>query len=124
VRELENILERSVVLTGGGALDAGDLRFESSPQHGNLLDTDDPASATPAVPIDEVTDHAEPRPSRADVAVQDGLPSNLEVFLDAQEAEILRLALARTRNNRTEAAQLLGLSLRQIRYRLQRLGIR
>jgi two-component system response regulator PilR (NtrC family) len=32
--------------------------------------------------------------------------------------------VARTRNNRTAAAQLLGLTFRQLRYRMQRLGLR
>ncbi|HYA58744.1 MAG TPA: helix-turn-helix domain-containing protein, partial [Burkholderiaceae bacterium] len=31
---------------------------------------------------------------------------------------------ARTRHNRTAAAQLLGISFRQMRYRMQRLGLK
>ena len=37
--------------------------------------------------------------------------------------EILRAALEKTRYNRTQAAELLGISFRQLRYRMQRLAI-
>jgi len=52
------------------------------------------------------------------------LPSDLSAYLDQVERDILCEALRRTRFNRTAAAQLLGLNLRQIRYRMERLGIR
>jgi two-component system response regulator PilR (NtrC family) len=43
--------------------------------------------------------------------------------LDAQEREILVRALRDSKFNRTLAAQRLGISLRQIRYRMERLNI-
>jgi two-component system, NtrC family, response regulator PilR len=55
----------------------------------------------------------------ADVAV----PENLQDFLDAQERGILVKVLQETGFNRTAAAARLGLSLRQIRYRIARLNI-
>jgi two-component system response regulator PilR (NtrC family) len=36
---------------------------------------------------------------------------------------MIRRALARTRNNRTQAAELLGVSFRQLRYQIQKLKI-
>jgi two-component system response regulator PilR (NtrC family) len=51
------------------------------------------------------------------------VPSDLQAYLDQQEREILVKALKETNFNRTAAAQRLGLSLRQIRYRIARLGI-
>jgi two-component system response regulator PilR (NtrC family) len=51
------------------------------------------------------------------------VPSDLQAYLDQQEREILVKALRETGFNRTAAAQKLGLSLRQIRYRIARLGI-
>ncbi|RYZ01826.1 MAG: sigma-54-dependent Fis family transcriptional regulator [Comamonadaceae bacterium] len=51
------------------------------------------------------------------------VPSDLQAWLDQQEREILVKALRETGFNRTAAAQKLGLSLRQIRYRIARLGI-
>jgi two-component system response regulator PilR (NtrC family) len=51
------------------------------------------------------------------------MPSDLQAYLDQQERQILVKALQETGFNRTAAAQRLGLSLRQIRYRIARLGI-
>jgi two-component system response regulator PilR (NtrC family) len=51
------------------------------------------------------------------------MPSDLQGWLDEQEREILVRALQETGFNRTAAAQRLGLSLRQIRYRIARLNI-
>jgi len=51
------------------------------------------------------------------------LPLSLANYLDAVECQIIRRALAQTRFNRTAAAELLGLSFRQLRYRMQRLDI-
>jgi two-component system, NtrC family, response regulator PilR len=51
------------------------------------------------------------------------LPSDLQAYLDQQEREILVRALHESGFNRTAAAARLGMSLRQIRYRIARLGI-
>jgi two-component system response regulator PilR (NtrC family) len=51
------------------------------------------------------------------------LPKDLQEHLDQQERQILVAALRGTGFNRTLAAKLLGLSLRQIRYRIARLKI-
>jgi two-component system response regulator PilR (NtrC family) len=51
------------------------------------------------------------------------LPSDLVEYLDAVERDILVRALERHRFNRTAAGASLGLSLRQMRYRMARLGI-
>ncbi len=58
-------------------------------------------------------------PAAAEVLV----PENLQDFLDTQERNILTRVLQETRFNRTAAAARLGLSLRQIRYRIARLNI-
>jgi len=54
---------------------------------------------------------------------QPPLPSDLAAHLDQVEREILERALERHRYNRTAAGASLGLSLRQMRYRMARLGI-
>ncbi|MGH8832097.1 MAG: sigma-54-dependent transcriptional regulator [Polaromonas sp.] len=51
------------------------------------------------------------------------VPENLQDFLDQQERNILSKVLQETGFNRTAAASKLGLSLRQIRYRIARLNI-
>lgn len=51
------------------------------------------------------------------------LPTDLQDHLDQHERAILVRALQETGFNRTAAAARLGLSLRQIRYRIARLNI-
>ena len=63
-------------------------------------------------------------PAPQGYSLTDGVPSNLAEYLDDIEGAALRAALERTGHNRTAAAQLLGISFRQMRYRLQRLGLK
>ncbi len=101
VRELENLLHRAVALCDGD-----ELRLDVLPEP--------LASVAPM----------EPRPVVA-LAVQHDtdLPTDLQSHLDQQEREILVRTLRETGFNRTLAASRLGLSLRQIRYRIARLKI-
>ena len=97
VRELENILHRAVALSTGGDLE---LDMPDIPQSEAL-----PAASPAMGPTGE------------------GLPENLQDYLDNRERDILSRALQATRYNRTAAAGNLGMSLRQIRYRIARLNI-
>jgi two-component system response regulator PilR (NtrC family) len=120
VRELENILERAVALAGDDVLMADDLMLPGT-------EVDLPLDAEP-IPADE-PGHAAGigeagGPAAADVALVDGVPSSLPSYLDSLEREAIRRALERTRYNRTAAAQLLGITFRQLRYRMQRLAIK
>jgi two-component system response regulator PilR (NtrC family) len=56
-------------------------------------------------------------------AGDEATPSDLQAYLDRQERAILVRVLHETGFNRTAAAARLGLSLRQIRYRIARLNI-
>ncbi len=56
-------------------------------------------------------------------ADEEATPSDLQAYLDRQERAILVRVLHETGFNRTAAAARLGLSLRQIRYRIARLNI-
>lgn len=47
----------------------------------------------------------------------------LDSYLDNQEREVIQKALEQARYNKTAAAKLLGISFRQLRYRLKKLGI-
>jgi two-component system response regulator PilR (NtrC family) len=53
----------------------------------------------------------------------DALPSNLPDYLAQVERDIIMRALAQTQYNRTQAASLLGISFRQLRYQMQKLNI-
>lgn len=118
VRELENVLERAVALAGDDVLMAADLLLpgpdidlpiDAEPLEAEEAD-DGAAAVTPGVP-----------PS---YEVVDGVPSSLPAYLDEQERNAIRAALSHTRYNRTAAAQLLGITFRQLRYRMQRLDIK
>jgi two-component system response regulator PilR (NtrC family) len=100
VRELENLLHRAVALNEGGELQL-DLSRRTAP---SALAPDATQAAPPAV-----------SPT--------AIPSDLQHHLDQQERNILIHVLRETGFNRTAAAARLGLSLRQIRYRIARLNI-
>jgi two-component system, NtrC family, response regulator PilR len=51
------------------------------------------------------------------------LPSNLPEYLEQVERDIIGRALQQTQFNRTQAASLLGISVRQLRYQMQKLDI-
>ena len=95
VRELENMLERAVTLCAAGEISAGDLVMRRE---------DGPANAA-------VVGNAA---SIADLGDQ---------IVDVQRHAIVE-ALEKTRYNKTAAAKLLGLTFRQLRYRIKKLGIK
>jgi two-component system, NtrC family, response regulator PilR len=109
VRELENLLHRAVALSGGDVIARADLGLAEELFH--------------------ETSHTELETRLAEVratpvaADEPDLPSDLVAYLDAVERDVLARALARCRNNRTAAGASLGLSLRQMRYRMARLGV-
>jgi two-component system, NtrC family, response regulator PilR len=52
-----------------------------------------------------------------------GLPKSLPAYLEQVEREIILRALQKTSYNKTQAAELLGVSFRQLRYQIQKLKI-
>ena len=108
VRELENLLHRAVTLADGDTITSDDLPLGDDLPGDSGWQTLEPEA--PTVP---------PPPAAADAA----LPADLVGFLDGVEREVILRALAQHRFNRTAAGAHLGLSLRQMRYRMARLGI-
>jgi two-component system response regulator PilR (NtrC family) len=105
VRELENLLHRAVALSDGE-----ELQVDFAPTQAT------PPGAEEAAPAAAPSTGQLPQVAAA-------VPADLQAYLDQQEREILVQALNETGFNRTAAAQRLGLSLRQIRYRIARLAI-
>jgi two-component system response regulator PilR (NtrC family) len=87
VRELENVLERALTLSGGRVIEAHEIELRAQPG-------------------------AERRGGEA-----------LGEQLEAIERDAIREALERARYNKTEAAKLLGITFRQLRYRIKKLGL-
>ncbi len=94
VRELENILERALALSSGGAIGPEDLNLPA--------------------PSGEFVPPAAEAPDQA---------YSLPDYLDQVERAAILSALEKTRYNKTAAAKLLGISFRALRYRLERLGL-
>ena len=97
VRQLENVIERSVLLSMGGRLEAADIKLDSlDARHSAAA----PAAGGGAVPF-----------------VPEGMT------LDEFEQSILREALRRAAGNKSQAARMLGLTRNALRYRLTQMGI-
>ena len=117
VRELENMLHRAVALSNVSVLEPEDLGLApAAPALTSSTTTDASTDLDVASPSDE------PAPGTP-MHVQVPLPSDLVTHLDQVEREILVQALEKHRLNRTAAGASLGLSLRQMRYRMARLGV-
>jgi two-component system response regulator PilR (NtrC family) len=110
VRELENILHRALTLSEGETLQLEETEW------GELGSVATTRTSTPVTSANSAPSDAMPAPKPA-------LPDDLQAYLDEKERQILVRALRETGFNRTLAAKLLGLTLRQIRYRIARLKI-
>ena len=97
VRELENLLERAVTLCTTGTISEPDLNLR-------------PTTTRSSSPVDS---HNLKEFTSTDLGNQ---------VEDVQRQAIME-ALEKTRFNKTAAAKLLGLSFRQLRYRIKKLGI-
>ena len=93
VRELENILERAVTLADGELIYAIDIHLQTQ--------------AGAVSPVPDISTGQRP----------------LGNYLGDVEKDAIRKALEQTRYNKTAAAKLLGMSFRQLRYRIKKLGL-
>jgi two-component system response regulator PilR (NtrC family) len=94
IRELENVIERAIVLGNGEMI-------------------------TPDALPPNLTRPADPKDVLLDIP-DNGL--DLEAHLERIEQRYIQQALERTGGNQTRAAEVLGLSFRQFRYKLQKYG--
>jgi DNA-binding NtrC family response regulator len=96
VRELENVIERALVLATGDALQPEDIRLDFAPR----------------------------RSVAATNGATEGTEFLAEgVTLDEHERTLIREALRRANGNKSQAARLLGLTRNALRYRLSQMGL-
>ncbi len=107
VRELENLLHRAIAMSEGDQLQ---VDLETAEIQG---ETGTPSATPPTTPHTLA-------PSEVNT---DSLPHDLQSWLDQHERQVLVRALREAGFNRTATAARLGISLRQIRYRIARLNI-
>lgn len=113
VRELQNLMERAVLLAGGRPVEPGHF----------LLDPDSwPVFADEAAsPAEAAAAPAEPAPPAGGDGVASGDPalfSGAVIPLHEVERMMIMKGLAATSGNRTQAAELLGISVRTLRNKL------
>jgi two-component system, NtrC family, response regulator PilR len=100
VRELENILERSVAMCEGSSIEAFDLQLpQSTPENKTV------GEEAYATPVNSPTAH------------NSALPDALEKI----ERDTIQKALEACRYNKTKTAAHLGISFRALRYKLKKL---
>jgi DNA-binding NtrC family response regulator len=116
IRELFNVLERAVILAGGGVISPAHLLLEEeihggSEQHEQKRDQTgirDPQLQTPAPPVPSLSSPApEKEYIRAGISVQE------------MEEILINKTLLEVQNNRMRAAKLLGISVRTLRNKLK-----
>jgi len=134
VRELENILERALAFANDGVIEVADLGLKPGSQgrSAEVAEALEPgdhyyeagmAGSAMAMNLEPLVTGVA---GVAAIATQFNgaeLPPSLPDYLDDIERDVIRQALTRTHFNRTKAADLLGISFRQLRYRMQRLSI-
>jgi len=137
VRELENILERALAFANDGVVQLSDLALKNAkasnlPVH-LLTEEIEPASvyldaapvpesAASLIPADQAVDSPVAAP-KMPAELNEELPKSLPAYLEQVERDIILRALQKTRYNKTQAAELLGVSFRQLRYQIQKLKI-
>ncbi|MDB5790224.1 MAG: sigma-54-dependent Fis family transcriptional regulator [Massilia sp.] len=122
VRELENVLERALAFADGGVIGVEDLSLKAARPAEAARSHEAPAlpsmpAAAPPMPA------AAPLPPAGSLPATSDLPSDLPAYLEQVERDIIGRALQQTQFNRTKTAALLGLSVRQLRYQMQKLDI-
>jgi len=123
VRELENVLERAVALCENNSIGIGDLRLAAGERSASAY-ADTWANTPTGAPPGGASEPARAQPAFAPEPAEDeGFPNDLAAAVAETERAAIMKALEATRWNRTAAAKQLGLTLRQLRYRLEKLGI-
>ncbi|WFE69004.1 sigma-54 dependent transcriptional regulator [Thiomicrospira sp. R3] len=106
IRELDNVIQRALVMVGGEQIDASNIVFDDGVQ---------------------VTENKEPQPTikleknTINALDDDGLASMSTLDLKARETELILSVLKRNNGHRQKTAEDLNLSPRTLRYKLAKL---
>ena len=132
IRELENVVERGVILAADGAVIDSPQLFTSGEHFdpaqfsvskaGELVRTDR-ASLLDEQGTDSDTERVSKRLNRLLLGADDGANDENTVSLDDIESLLLRKAVSRANGNVAAAARLLGITRPQMVYRLKSRGI-
>ncbi|HLI85365.1 MAG TPA: sigma-54 dependent transcriptional regulator [Bryobacteraceae bacterium] len=116
VRELRNVLERAVILAGEGTIEIkhlpGWLQNQAAPA---------PATATGQAAPAEAPSGA-PALSAAAAASEDTIQFQIGTTVEGAEKMLILRTLEHTRNNKTRAAEILGISLKTLHNKLKEYG--
>jgi transcriptional regulator with GAF, ATPase, and Fis domain len=127
VRELQNLMERAVLLAGNGPIRMSHFLLDADAwqEEAPLEDAAEAVADADGEESDEDALATPPTDSR--LFDLDAMPTQGEVMpLDVMERHMIIKSLDRTEGNRTQAAQLLGISVRTLRNKLneyRKLGI-
>jgi len=103
IRELENILERAAALCDEDTITVDDIQLTEE------------TSLPQNIPQELLSN-----PEESSISLN---KDQLEEYLEDKEKKAITAALEQTRWNKTAAAKLLGISFRQLRYRLKKLDL-
>lgn len=116
VRELDNVMQRALILTDSGVIDDGNIIFDEQ-------GLDEVLSADlNTMSVDEVAPVIEERQDAVDDVVRSQkIPANLGGELKQQEYQIILDALIEYRGNRQMVSDKLGISPRTLRYKIAKM---
>lgn len=106
VRELENVLERTLALCSEVEIGVDELQLPNQTLNAAVKDT---------IEVTQTSVNILPINTDQNLPLQD--------FLDRLEKDSIVKALNESRYNRTKAAKTLGITVRSLRYRMERLGL-
>jgi DNA-binding NtrC family response regulator len=129
IRELRNVLERAVILTA-----EGEIPLKNLPRHLQVVIPGDAAAAEDAAPVSQPGQARAAAVAAGVSPLEDALPRivaaddsdslRVPVGTTVEEAErgLIVRTLEHTRNNKTRAAEILGISLKTLHNKLKEYG--
>ncbi len=121
IRELRNVLERAVILTSEGTVPLSNLPVNFQPQHATVA----AATAGGTTVVTSAPSFSEPpatEPEHAHAADGDSIRVPVGTTVEQAEKGLILRTLEFTKNNKTRAAEILGISLKTLHNKLKEYG--